>query len=121
MPPRSQTKIDVGMVSSPGWSKTMRGLVRSPSTSQMALPNAFAPSNHAFQSGESHLGGTPQWEKSLRLTNPTAPSDVAYSPFSGEDTTATARPPAWVTSCTASEPSPPDPPHTKTTSPDWTV
>ncbi len=34
----------------------------------MALPNAFAPSNHFAHSGESHLGGTPQCVKSLRLT-----------------------------------------------------
>src|SRR5262245_34919074 len=121
MPPRSHTKIEVGIVSSPGWSKTIFGLVRSPSTSQIALPNPFAPSNHPFQSGESHLGGTPQCVKSLRLTYPTAPSDFVYSPFSGEDTTATARPPAFFTSCTASEPRPPDPPHTRTTSPSFTV
>src|SRR2546423_2631524 len=121
MPPRSQTKTEVGMVSSPGWSNTMRGLVRSPRASQMALPKAFAPSNQAFQSGESHFGGTPQCEKSFRFTYPTAPSDVAYSPFSAEDTTATSRPPAFVTSCTAREPSPPDPPHTSTTSPGCTV
>src|SRR5512134_1426039 len=119
MPPRSQTKIDVGIVSCPGWSKTMFGLRFSPSTSQIALPNAFAPSNHDFHSDESQAGGTPQWSKSLRLTYPTAPRDRAYSPFSAELTTATALAPASVTSWTASEPSPPEAPQTSTTSPSF--
>ena len=44
-----------------------------------------------------------------------------YSPFSSLETTATARPPACVTSWIASEPSPPEPPHTRTTSPGCTV
>src|SRR5438034_3875356 len=117
MPPRSHTNTEVGMVSWPGWSNTMRGLRRSPSASHTALPNPFAPSNHCFQSGESHFGGTPQCVKSVRLTKPTAPSDFANSPLRAEDTTATARPPAFVTSWTAMEPSPPEPPHTSTTSP----
>ena len=68
MPPRSQTKFDVGIVSWPGCSKTIRGLAFSPSASQIALPNAFAPSNQPFHSGESHAGGTPQWSNSFRLT-----------------------------------------------------
>ena len=67
MPPRSQTKFDVGIVSCAGCSNTICGLFRSPSTSQIALPNAFAPSNHAFHSGESHAGGTPQCVNPLRL------------------------------------------------------
>ena len=50
MPPRSATKIDVGIVSWPGCSKTIRGLTFSPSTSQIALPNAFAPPNQSFHS-----------------------------------------------------------------------
>src|SRR5580765_8247761 len=52
---------------------------------------------------------------------PTAPSCLAYSPFSSVDVTATARPPASVTSCTASEPRPPDPPQTRTGSPGSTT
>src|SRR3989304_9413106 len=84
MPPRSHTKMEVGIVSCPGWSNTMFGLRFSPSTSQMALPKDFAPSNHVFQSGESHAGGTPQCGKALRLLKPTAPSAFAYSPLSGE-------------------------------------
>src|SRR3954454_22517153 len=99
----------------------MRGLAFSPSASQNALPNAFAPSSQPFQSGESHAGGTPQWSKFLRLMKPTAPSCFAYSPFSSVDTTATARPPALVTSCTASDPRPPEPPHTSTGSPGSTT
>jgi hypothetical protein len=43
MPPVAQTNSDVGSVASPGCSKTMRGLVFSPSASQMALPKARAP------------------------------------------------------------------------------
>src|SRR5262245_11254435 len=121
MPPRSHTKFDVGIVSWPGWSNTIRGLALSPSASQNALPNAFAPSSQPFQSGESHAGGTPQWSKFLRLMEPTAPSCFAYSPFSSVDTTATARPPAFVTSWTASDPSPPEPPHTSTGSPGSTT
>ena len=121
MPPRSHTKIDVGMVSWAGCSKTMRGLRRSPRTSQTALPKALAPSNQSFHSGESHRGGTPQWLKSLRSTYPTAPRRLQYSPFSSEETTATALPPASVTSWMASEPRPPEPPHTSTTSPSSTV
>ena len=99
----------------------MRGDAFSPSTSQMALPNAFAPPNQSFHSGLSHFGGTPQWEKSLRLMKPAAPSCFAYSPFSSLLTTATARPPAFATSCTASDPSPPLAPQTSTTSPGSTV
>src|SRR6059036_2636091 len=121
IPPRSHTKLDVGIVAWPGCSKTIRGLVRSPKTSQIALPKAFAPSNHVFHSGESHAGGTPQWSKPFRLTYPTAPSFAQYSPLSSELTTATARPPALATSWMASEPSPPEPPHTSTTSPGCTV
>src|SRR5262245_32273405 len=52
---------------------------------------------------------------------PTAPSEAAYAPLSVEETTATAFAPASVTSCTASEPSPPAAPHTRTTSPSFTV
>ncbi len=87
----------------------------------MALPNALAPSNHAFHSGLLECGGIPQWSKSLRLMAPTAPSDVAYAPFSSLLTTATGRPPAFATSCTASEPRPPLAPQTSTTSPGSTV
>jgi hypothetical protein len=43
MPPVSQTKIELGMVLSPGCSKTMFGAPRSPSTSQIADPNLRAP------------------------------------------------------------------------------
>ena len=68
MPPRSATKIEVGIVSWPGCSKTMRGLTFSPSASQIALPKSFAPPNQSFHSAESHAGGTPQCAKSLRLT-----------------------------------------------------
>ena len=68
MPPRSQTKIDVGMVSSPGWSNTIRGLILLAERIPDALPNAFAPSNHPFQSGESHCGRDAPVVKSLRLT-----------------------------------------------------
>ena len=121
IPPRSQTKFDVGIVSCPGCSKTIRGLAFSPTASQIALPNAFAPSNQAFQSGESHAGGTPQCENPVRSTVPTAPSSMQCSAFSFEDTTATARPPASDTSWIASDPSPPAPPHTSTTSPGCTV
>src|SRR5919198_1757363 len=121
MPPRSHTKIEVGIVSCPGCSNTMFGLRRSPNTSQIALPNAFAPSNHVFHSGASHLGGTPQWSNPVRSMKPTAPSSFAYSPLSALLTTATAFAPASVTSCTASEPSPPEAPHTSTTSPSLTV
>ena len=61
MPPLSQTKIDVGMVSSPGCSKTIRGLRRSPSTSQSALPNARAPAVHVANAASSRQSGmTPQ-------------------------------------------------------------
>src|SRR5438128_251481 len=59
IPPRSHTKFDVGIVSCPGWSNTIRGLAFSPSASQKALPNALAPSSQPFQSGESHAAGTP--------------------------------------------------------------
>ena len=76
----------------------MFGLVRSPTTSQIALPNAFAPSNHAFHSGASHAGGVPQWSNAVRSTNPTAPCSTANAPFSADDTTATALAPASVTS-----------------------
>ena len=51
----------------------MFGLLRSPTTSQTALPNAFAPANHVFHSGASHRGGTPQWSNAVRSMNPTAP------------------------------------------------
>src|SRR4030066_1184659 len=121
MPPRSHTKMEVGIVSCPGWSNTMFGLRFSPSTSQMALPKDFAPSNHVFHSGESHAGGTPQWSNAVRSMHPPAPRLFAYSPFSSEETTATALAPASATSCTASDPSPPEPPHTRTTSPSFTV
>src|SRR5712691_1816292 len=121
MPPRSQTKFDVGIVSCPGCSNTIRGLFFSPTASQTAFPNSFAPANQSFLSGESQAGGTPQCVKCVRLTYPTAPSDTQYSPFASDDTTATARPPACLTSWIAREPRPPAPPHTSTTSPDWTV
>src|ERR1700675_95110 len=99
----------------------MRGLVLSPAASQIAFPKAFAPSSQSFHAGASHLGGTPQWVKSFRLMAPTAPSDRQYSAFSGEPTTATARPPAWTTSWIARDPSPPAPPQTRTRSPGCTV
>src|SRR5207247_9266141 len=95
----------------------MRGLVFSPTASQIAFPNAFAPSSHSFHPGASHLGATPQWLKSFRLLGPTAPSDRQYSAFSGAPTTATARPPAWVTRWIASDPNPPAPPQPTTRSP----
>jgi hypothetical protein len=47
MPALSQTKIEVGMVASPGCSKTMRGLRLAPTTSQIALPKARAPPAHS--------------------------------------------------------------------------
>jgi hypothetical protein len=87
----------------------------------MALPNAFAPSNHPFHSGLLECGGMPQWSKSFRLMYPTAPSRVANSPFSSLLTTAIGRPPAFATSWTASEPRPPLAPHTSTASPGSTV
>src|SRR3712207_3937406 len=99
----------------------MFGLRFSPRTSQIPLPNAFAPSNHVFHSGSFQRGGTPQCEKFFRLMYPTAPRDFAYSPFSSDPTTATARAPARLTSWIPSEPSPPEPPHTRTTSPSLTV
>ena len=37
----------------------MLGLVRSPTTSQIAFPNAFAPSNHVFHSGRVPCGRRP--------------------------------------------------------------
>src|SRR6476661_4522285 len=107
IPPRSHTKFDVGIVSSPGGSDTIRGLVFSPAASQIAFPNAFAPASHSAHSGASHRGGTPQWLKSFRLIDPTAPSDRQYSAFSAEPTTAIARPPALATSWIASDPRPP--------------
>src|SRR3990170_271987 len=121
MPPRSQTNIEVGIVSWPGWSKTMFGLFFSPSTSQIALPKPLAPSNQVFHSGESHAGGTPQCVNDLRSMYPTAPRLFEYSPFSSLETTATALAPASATSCTASEPRPPEAPQTSTTSPSFTV
>src|SRR5262245_11816656 len=116
MPPRSHTKMHVGIVSCPGCSNTMFGLRRSPTTPQIALPNAFAPSNHVFHSGASHAGGTPQCPNAVRSMYPTAPRSLAYSPLSALLTTATALAPASETSCTASDPSPPEAPHTRTTS-----
>jgi hypothetical protein len=47
MPPVPQTKPEVGRVASPGCSKTIRGLTRSPSASQIALPKARAPLTHS--------------------------------------------------------------------------
>jgi hypothetical protein len=46
MPPVSQTKIEVGMVVSPGCSKTMFGARFSPSTSQIFAPKPRTPFNH---------------------------------------------------------------------------
>src|SRR3989304_1262773 len=70
MPPRSHTKMEVGIVSCPGWSNTMFGLRFSPSTSQMALPKDFAPSNHVFHSGGSHAGGPPPGVESPPVDDP---------------------------------------------------
>ena len=42
IPPASHTKMDVGTVLSPGCSNTIRGLRRSPRTSQSAWPKARA-------------------------------------------------------------------------------
>jgi hypothetical protein len=46
MPPVSQTKIELGIVVSPGCSKTMLGARFSPSTSQIAEPNLRTPCSH---------------------------------------------------------------------------
>src|SRR4029450_7412760 len=121
MPPRSHTKIEVGIVSCPGCSNTRLGLVRSPTTSQIAFPNPLAPSNHVLHSGQSHAGGVPQRASELLSMTPIAPCSTANAPFSADDTTATALAPASVTSWTASDPRPPDAPQTSTTSPCLTV
>src|SRR5438552_13846572 len=122
MPPVSHMKIDVGTVSSPGCSNTIFGARFSPSASQNALPNAFAPLNQAPNFSSSvQCGSCPQWSKFFRFTNPTAPSFLQNSPFSSELTTATALPPASRTIWTAIEPSPPAPPQTSTASPSSTT
>src|SRR5882724_3666459 len=51
MPPVSQTNSEVGSVASPGCSKTIPGLFRSPRQSQIALPNARAPLAQGPHSG----------------------------------------------------------------------
>ena len=62
MPPPSQTKIDVGTVSSPGCSNTIAGFLRSPTISQILPPNARAPPIHSFWPAPSvQCGGMPQW------------------------------------------------------------
>src|ERR687888_1877158 len=122
MPPVSETKIAVGMVSSPGCSNTIRGLRFSPTASHSAFPNALAPSNHsAYPLVSVQWGGMPQWEKPFRLMVPAAPSFMQNSALSSEDTTATALPPISRTIWMAMLPRPPAPPHTSTTSPSWTV
>src|SRR5438309_6301636 len=115
-------KIDVGTVSSPGCSNTIVGARFSPSASQKALPNAFAPPDHRANASLSvQCGSWPQWSKFFRLTKPTAPSFLQNSPFSSLDTTATGFPPASRTIWMAIEPSPPAPPHTRTGSPSATT
>src|SRR6266550_3185514 len=122
MPPESHTKMDVGTVSSPGCSNTMAGLRRSPAASQRALPKAFAPFDHvAYASVSVQCGGMPQWSKLLRLIVPTAPSLRQNSALSSEEITATALPPNAVAIWMAMDPSPPAPPHTRTTSPSFTT
>ena len=77
------------MVSSPGCSKTMLGLRRSPRISQIFLPKALALFVHVFCPSVSvQCGGTPQWLNSYRLIQPTAPSFLQYSPRSSLETTA---------------------------------
>src|SRR4029453_18646131 len=114
MPPRSHTKIEVGIVSCPGCSNTRLGLGRFPTPSQIAFPNAFPPSNHVFHSGESHVGGVPQWSNAVLSMNPIAPCSTANAPFSADDTTAPPLAPASITSWTASDPRPPAAPQTTT-------
>ncbi len=117
MPALSQTKIDVGMVASPGCSKTMRGLRFSPTTSQMALPKARASAAQApYASLSRQSGGSPQWSKRPRSMYPAAPRLTQNSPRSSPEATATGMPPQARTIWIAWEPSPPLPPHTSTTS-----
>src|SRR6266571_2142115 len=63
----------------------------------------------------------PQWENSVRLNTPTAPSFRQNSALSSEETTATARPPISRTIWMAIDPRPPAPPHTSTGSPSSTT
>src|SRR5439155_792546 len=59
---------------SPGCSKPIRGLTRSPSASHIALPNARAPFAHSPYALASLVSGNgPQWENWPRLTTPAAP------------------------------------------------
>src|SRR3990172_8243433 len=113
MPPVSQTNMDVGMVSSPGCSKTRRGFFRSPTTSQIALPKARAPSSQRLYASMSfQCGSIPQWVNFRRLMYPLAPSFWQYSPLSSPETTATAIPPPALLIWVALDPEPPPPPPT---------
>gem|GEM_PF-4118267 len=123
MPPVSQTNRDVGSVSSPGCSRTMRGLLLRPAISQMARPNlraSFAQAEKACSVLISWVSA-PQCEKCLRLMYPSAPRATQSRPRSSLLTTAMGMPPPSRTSWIASTPSPPAPPHTSTTSPFWRV
>src|SRR6202140_8076 len=116
MPPLSQTKMDVGIVSSPGCSKTIRGFRRSPSTSQIAVPNARAPAVQVANAAASRQSGiTPQWENSLLSMKPRAPRSMQYCPRSGPDVTATGIAPLAFAIWIACEPRPPEPPQIRTT------
>src|SRR5438093_1391073 len=111
-------KIDVGIVSSPGCSKTMRGLRRSPRTSQNFAPKARAPCDHFANASLSvQWGSIPQCSNSFRLMHPFAPSFRQKSNLSSLDTTATGVAPKSFAIWIAMDPSPPDPPQTSTTSP----
>ena len=122
IPPVSQTKIEVGTVSSPGCSKTRRGLLRSPTISQMAAPKARAPRSHSPYAWVSfQCGSIPQWENFFRLMQPLAPSRRQNSTLSSLEMTATGIPPISRAIWIAWQPSPPAPPHTSTTSPARTV
>ena len=110
------------MVASPGWSKTIAGLRRSPRASQKARPNWRAPfAQAANASGSSMSGRRPQWSKSLRLITPFAPSWRQNSYFDSSETTATGTPPDSRTIWIAMQPRPPAPPQTSTGSPSRTT
>src|SRR5947209_17398515 len=118
MPPVSHMKMLVGTVDSPGCSNTIAGDRLSPSASQNALPNFFAPPSHVLNASVSvQCGSRPQWSKFFRLITPTAPSFLQNSNLSSLDTTATGSAPASAAIWIAIEPSPPAPPHTRTASP----
>ncbi len=122
IPPVAQRKPEVGKVASPGCSNTMRGLVRSPSASQTALPKARAPLAHSPYALASLVSGIgPQCLKSLRLMTPAAPCLTQNSRLASSDTTATARPPWARVMSSAMLPRPPAAPQTRTTSPGSTV